>query len=133
MISFKALLIGVASMIFLGLIFELVFLFIDVGYNSLMKSYPDIIIFRQGFYYLIVAAGLFGVMFTGGFLTSIYAKKYSRLHSIVVAAITCGIALYATTSSYELTLLSVLFIVVSIGFALLGNIAWQKNNVNNPR
>ena len=54
MINIKALLISVSAMIFLGLMFELVFLFIDIGYNILMKSYPVTKSVRQPFYYLLI-------------------------------------------------------------------------------
>lgn len=128
MINFKALLIGVAAIIFLGLTFELVFLFIDVSYNYLMKSYPGAVSFRQMFYYLVIFVGLFFVMFTGGYLTSLYAAKNVYLHSIIVGLISSGIALYATGSGYDFTLLSVLFVVVGIGFTLVGSLIWQRNN-----
>ncbi len=128
MINIKALLISVSSMIFLGLTFELVFLFIDIGYNILMKSYPMTKVVRQPFYYLLIFSGLFFVMFTGGYLISVYAKKYVIAHSVVAAVIVCGIALYATSSAYNFTLLSALFVVIGIAFTLYGNIAYKKNN-----
>ena len=128
MINIKALLISVTAMIFLGLTFELIFLFIDIGYNILMKSYPMTKVIRQPFYYLLVLTGLFFVMFTGGYLTSIYTKKYVTAHSVVAATTVCGIALYATSSGYDFTLLSVLFVIVSVAFALYGNIIYKKND-----
>ncbi len=129
LIDIKALLIGITSVIFLGLLFELVFLFVDIGYNMLMTNYPYIKIFRQGFYYLFVFAGLFFIMFTGGYLTAIYAKSNSIVHSVFVALITCAIALYATSSASELTLLSLLFVFLSIAFSLYGNVVYEKNRI----
>ncbi|RDH85661.1 MAG: hypothetical protein DIZ80_01650 [endosymbiont of Galathealinum brachiosum] len=128
MISIKALLISVTAMIFLGLTFELIFLFIDIGYNILMKSYPVTKSVRQPLYYLLIFSGLFIVMFTGGFLTSMYAKRYVIAHSVVAATIVCGIALYATSSGYDFTLLSVLFIIIGIAFTLYGNVVYKRNN-----
>ena len=128
MVSVKALLISLSAMIFLGLSFELVFLFIDIGFGSLIKSYPFMAVIRQPFYYLLVVVSLFFIMFTGGYLVSIYAKKNVMAHSVVVASALSGIALYATGSGYELTLLSVLFVIVSIAFTLYGNAAYNKNN-----
>jgi len=128
MISIKALLISISAMIFLGLTFELIFLFVDIGYNSLMKSYPFTKSFRQPFYYLFIFFGLFFIMFTGGYLTAIYAKKHVLAHSVFSASVICGIALYATSSGYDFTLLSVLFVAIGIAFTVYGNIVYRKNN-----
>lgn len=128
MINIKALLISISAMIFLGLTFELIFLFVDIGYNSLMKSYPSTESIRQPFYYLLIFTGLFFIMFTGGYLTSIYANKFVTAHTIVSGTVVCGLALYATSSGYDFTLLSGLFVVIGISFALYGNVVYKKNN-----
>lgn len=127
--TIKALIIGVSAMIFLGLTFELIFLFIDLSYTSLMKSYPLFVPYRQVFYYFVVAVGLFFVMFTGGFITSMIADKNKRLHTIMASIIVCSIALYSTSSTSELTLLSLVFIVLSIGFSLYGCRVRKKQNL----
>jgi len=129
MISIKALLISITAMIVLGLTFELIFLFVDIGYGSLMKSYPMIESIRQPFNYLFVLLGLFFIMFTGGYLTSIYARKNAIAHSIVASLVICGIALYATSSGYEFTFLSVVFVLVSLIFTLYGNKVYNKQNI----
>ncbi|MCW8935672.1 MAG: hypothetical protein OQK98_13180 [Gammaproteobacteria bacterium] len=128
MISIKALLISIVTMIFLGLIFELIFLFVDIGYNSLIKSYPFTESFRQAFNYLFVLFGLFFIMSTGGYLTALYAKKYVVAHSVFSASVICGIALYATSSGYDFTLMSVLFVIIGIAFSLYGSRAYRKIN-----
>lgn len=129
MVSIKAILVGLSAVIFLGLTLELVFLFIDIGYSILMKNYPATEPFRQPFYYLFVFVGLFFIMFTGGYLTSIYAEKNTLAHVVFVALLSCGIALYSTSSSYDFTLLSVLFIVISVVFSWYGNVVCRKNSV----
>ncbi len=113
-------------MLFLGLLFELLFLFVDIGYNLLMQSYPATQFVRQGFYYVFISVGLFFVMFSGGYLTSVYAKTHSAVYSVVAAVITSGIALYATSGSYDLTLMSSLFVMISIAFTLYGNHVCNK-------
>lgn len=127
--SIKALLIGFFATIFLGLTFELIFLFLDVSYNYFMKSYPAIVPFKQAFYFLIIVPGFFIVMFTGGYLTSIYASKYALAHSIAVALMVCGVALYATNSGYQMTWFGLAFILLGVTFTLVGNKAWQKNSL----
>jgi len=122
-------------MLFLGLLFELLFLFVDIGYNLLMKNYPvinyPVISFlRQGFYIVFVSMGLFFVMFSGGYLTSVYAEHHSTAHSVVAAMSTCGIALYATSDGYDLTLMSALFVITSIVFAVYGNRVFIKNSTD---
>ena len=128
MINIKALLISICTMIFLGLVFELIFLFIDIGYNSLIKNYPLTESIRQPFYYLLIFSGLFFIMFTGGYLTSIYANKFVMVHTIVSGSVVCGLALYATSSGYEFTLLSGLFVIIGISFALYGNVVYKNNH-----
>lgn len=130
MISIKALLISITAMIVLGLTFELIFLFVDIGYGSLMKSYPVIESIRQPFNYLFVLLGLFFIMFTGGYLTSIYAKKNAIAHSIVASLVICGVALYATSSGYEFTFLSIVFVIVSLAFTLYGNKVYNEQNID---
>ena len=130
MVSIKALLVSITAMIFLGLTFELIFLFVDIGYGSLMKSYPVMESIRQPFNYLFVLLGLFFIMFTGGYLTSIYAPKNTTAHSIVATLVICGIALYATSSGYDFTFLSVVFVMVSIAFTLYGNRVYNRQNIN---
>ncbi len=130
MTSIKALFIGVASMLFLGLMFELIFLFVDIGYNLLMQTFPAIKSVKQGFNYVFIAAGLFFVMFSGGYLTSVYAKTHTAIHSMVAALITSGIALYSTSGGYEFTLMSVLFVVLSIAFSLYGNRMFRNSNTD---
>ena len=127
--SIKAILIGVAASIFLGLTLELVFLFLDVSYNYLMKSYPSIVPFKQIFYYIIIIPGFFFVMFTGGYLTSVYANKHTLAHSLAVGLLVCGIALYATGGAYELTWFGLIFVVVGVAFTLVGNFMWKKNSL----
>lgn len=130
MISIKALLISITAMIVLGLTFELIFLFVDIGYGNLMKSYPVIESIRQPFNYLFVLLGLFLIMFTGGYLTSIYAQKNAIAHSIVASLFICGVALYATSSGYEFTFLSVVFVIVSLAFTLYGNKVYNEQNID---
>jgi len=113
-------------MLFLGLLFELLFLFIDIGYNILMQSYPAIKSIRQGFYYVFIFAGIFFIMFSGGYLTSVYAKRHRAAHAATAAIIACAIALYATNDGYNLTIMSAMFVIVSIAFSLYGNRVFIK-------
>jgi len=130
--SIKALLIGFFATLFMGLTFELVFLFLDVSYNYLMKIYPVIVPFKQAFYFLIIIPGFFIVMFTGGYLTSIYTPKHALAHSVAVALMVCGVALYSTNSGYEMTWFGLAFIVLGVVFTLIGYKTWKKNALKTP-
>ena len=129
--SLKAILAGFFSIIFLGLTFQLIFIMLDVGYNLLMNHYPEIKNYKQIFYYVIGLPGFFLVMATGGYLTSYYARKNIIAHTILVAASTCGLALYSSINEDQLTLTGIIFFVAGIFFATIGCLYWQKNNSSN--
>jgi hypothetical protein len=126
--SIKALTAGIICVIILGLTFQLFFIMADVGYNLLMNHYPAIKAYKQIFYYIIGLPGFFLVMATGGYLTSFYARKNVIIHSTIVGALTCGLALYTSINEDRLTLIGAGFFIVGILFTISGSLYWQKNN-----
>jgi len=126
--SIKALTAGIFCIIILGLTFQLIFIILDVGYNLLMSSYPVIKDYKQLFYYVIGIPGFFLVMATGGYLTSYYARKYIIAHTIIIGALTCGLALFTSINEDRLTLVGISFFIVGIIFTITGGLYWKKNN-----
>lgn len=127
--SLKALVTGFITVIILGLLFQLIFIMLDVGYNILMKDYPTLKEFKQLFYYVIGLPSFFIIMSFAGYLTSHFAQKNIEAHTIFVGASTCAFALLTSVNEDEITLLGILFVIVGIVFTVVGGHLWKKNNI----
>ena len=78
--SIKAILAGSLFIIVVGLLVELAYVFLAVGYNSLVKSYPFLNEISGYLRYLIGIPIIFFVMFIGGVITADIARQKVLLH-----------------------------------------------------
>lgn len=127
--SFKAILAGSLFIIVVGLVIELAYIFLAVGYNSLARNYPWLSEISIYFRYVIGIPVLFLIMFIGGYITADVAKQKVLLHCLVVAMITNGVMLASALENRELTLSGLVVAVLALASTLAGGWYWQRGVV----
>lgn len=125
--SLKAILTGSLFIIIVGLLTELVYVFLAVGYNSLAKDYPVLNEISVYFRYLIGIPVIFLIMFIGGLITADLAKKNVLLHCLVVAFITVGVMMLSAMENMQLTSSGLVVSLFAILATLFGGWYWQRN------
>jgi len=124
--SIKAVVVGSLFIIIVGLIIELAYIFLAVGYNSLAKSYPFLNEISIYFRYLFGIPVLFLVMFLGGYITADLAKQKVLLHCLIVAFITIGVMMLSALENMQLTLSGLIVSVLALASTLIGGWYWQR-------
>jgi hypothetical protein len=124
--SIKAVVVGSLFIIIVGLIIELAYIFLAVGYNSLAKSYPFLNEISIYFRYLFGIPVLFLVMFLGGYITADLAKQKVLLHCLIVAFITIGVMMLSALENMQLTLSGLIVSVLALTSTLIGGWYWQR-------
>lgn len=122
--SLKAISLGIASIIILGLINQLILIMASVGYNSLLNSYPELASWRQVFTYTISALCYFIVMASAGYITAMASKQYAYLHTAIAAIFGMSFSLYLSLQQEIFTLFALFFIIIGLVFALFGCRYW---------
>lgn len=124
--SLKSLLAGFFYIIILGLIIQLIFMFLAMGYTELTKAHPWVSVFGG---YVGYAAGVivyFLLMASGGLLTAVLAKKNILIHCFIVGSSTTLLSVLSSQNNDELTYLSLIFVVAGIFFTLAGGEYWKR-------
>lgn len=125
--SIKAILAGSLFIIVVGLLIELVYVFLAVGYSSLAKDYPVLNEIDIYFRYLIGIPVIFVVMFLGGVITADLAKQHVLLHCLVVAFMTIGVMMISAMENMQLTLSGLIVSMLALGATLCGGWYWQRD------
>jgi len=124
--SIKAILGGFFAIIFLGLLAQLIFLFVGVGYFSLVKIYPSLSFLPEITTVLVFAVTAM-VAFLGGILTANLAPKAVVINCLVVGSMVGTLTLIPSlTNNYEITVNGVLFLVVFPLATVAGGLYWKK-------
>jgi hypothetical protein len=127
-ISFKALGIGIISIVIMGLSLQLIFLLLATAYTNLLKEYPDIASLGSVISYGAGIIGYFIIMSFGGYITAHLAQKKIDLHCLMVSGFVVGFSLITSVRSDNFTYISVLFAFSGLIFTLIGGRAWIKNS-----
>ena len=124
--SIKAILAGSLFIFLVLLLIQLAMVFLAVGYNFLVKSYP--VLQGTGIYFrYVLGYPLFLlVLFVGGYITASIAKTHVMLHCFVTGVITIGLSTYAALEYMEITTPGVFVIVFAILTIIAGGRYWQK-------
>ncbi len=127
--SIKAIVIGSLFIIIIGLILQLAYVFLAVGYNDLAKSFP--LLNTIGIYlrYLIGIPVIFLITFIGGYITADIARKRVLLHCLIVALLTVGLMTFSALEQAELTLSGFAVFILALASTLAGGLFWQKGQV----
>jgi hypothetical protein len=124
--SIKAILAGSLFIIVVGLLVELAYVFLAVGYNNLAKSYPFLTEISDYLRYLIGIPVIFLVMFVGGVITADLAQQKVLLHCLIVACITIGVMMVTAMENMQMTLSGVVVSFLALVSVLSGGWYWLR-------
>lgn len=126
--SLKAVFSGSLFIIIASLVLQLVALFIMVAYTHLEQVNPFFKDISGIFRYLIGIPIFILVMFFGGYITAMIAKKGVVLHALVVGFVTAVGMMWLALENAELTTTGiVIFVLMVIGTAT-GGFHWKRKN-----
>lgn len=124
--SIKAIIGGFFAIIFMGLLAQLIFLFVGVGYFSLVKIYPSLSFLAEMTTVLVFAVTTI-VAFLGGILTANLAPKAVVINCLVVGSMVGALTLIPSlTSGYDITVNGILFLVIFPLATVAGGLYWKK-------
>lgn len=126
MISWKALLVGCATILVLGLLVQLAFIFVVVGFNAVAAAWPPLASWGRPLAYVSGALVYFGIMSTAGYISAEIARRHVLLHAFIVGSLVTGASLLSSLGSGKLTAMSFVFLLSGIVFALTGGLIWQR-------
>jgi hypothetical protein len=124
--SIKAILAGSLFIIIVGLLIELTYIFLAVGYNNLTKSYPFLTEVSSCLRYLIGIPVIFLIMFIGGVITADLARQKVLLHCLIVACITIGVMMVTAIENMQMTLSGVVVSLLALVSVLSGGWYWLR-------
>lgn len=124
--SIKAIFGGFFSIIIMGLLAQLIYLFIGVAYFKLVKVYPSLSFLTEITTIVLFAVSAL-IAFTGGILTAKLARKAVAIHCLVVGSMVGTLTLLPSLlSGYAITRNGVIFLVVLLLATVAGGLYWKK-------
>jgi hypothetical protein len=123
--SIKAILAGSLFIVTVGLLVELAYVFLAVGYNNLAKSYPVLNEISIYFRYFIGIPVIFLIMFIGGIITADLAQQRVLLHCFIVGLITITVMMTTAMENMQMTLSGLVVTLLSLVATLSGGFYWQ--------
>lgn len=127
MLSIKSLLAGFFYIVILGLVVQLVFMFVAMGYTELVKAYPWVSTFGGYLGYAVGMVVYFLLMASGGLLTAVLAKSNILAHCLIVGTSTTALSVLSSQNNDELTYLSLIFVILGAAFTVAGGEYWKNN------
>jgi hypothetical protein len=124
--SLKSLLAGFFYIVALGLVIQLIFMFVAMGYTELTNAYPWVSVFGGYVGYIVGIIVYFLLMASGGLLTAAIARKNIVVHCMVVGSSTTLLSVLSSQNNDELTYLSLVFVITGIAFTLAGGEYWKR-------
>lgn len=124
--SLKSLLAGFFYIIILGLVIQLAFMFLAMGYTELTKAYPWVSAFGGYVGYTVGLIVYFLLMASGGLLTAVIARTNIFAHCLTVGSCTTILSVLSSQNNDELTYLSLIFVITGIGFTIAGGEYWKR-------
>ena len=124
--SIKAIFGGFFAILIMGLLAQLMILFVGVGYFSLVKAFPSLSFLAETTTVLVFAMTAM-IAFLGGMLTAGLAEKAVAVHCLVVGSMAGTLTLVPSLiDGYGITGKSVLFFVAFLLATLVGGLYWKK-------
>jgi len=125
MIKWKAVSVGIAVVVVLGLMLQLAFTSVVVGQMALSRNYPEYSSIIKAVPYLVGFGGFFLVMAMGGYVTASIALTRVVLNALIVGAVTAGFSLWLSVGAGEIKLVSLIFFVSGVFFCVSGALLWR--------
>ena len=132
MINWKAIVFGWITTVLAGLINNLIFVLI-AAYIGNSRSIPFFAEYGEPITYTIGILGLFIAMAFGGFVTAFCARERVITHGAIVGLLASITSLALTAHTGVLTLISLLFIIFTALFTIVGCIIWSKCSTYAPK
>ncbi|MCB1858989.1 MAG: hypothetical protein KDI63_11975 [Gammaproteobacteria bacterium] len=130
MLSWKGLLLGVATTLVLGLLLQLGFTFLLVAEHTLTGGYQGVSRFVSSFSYGVGIAGYLLVMAVGGGVVARFTASHVCLHAMAVG-LTCGaISLGILPGGSRLTMPALSLLVAGGAAAVVGSRCWRRLSAN---
>lgn len=124
--SIKAIFGGFLAILIMGLLVQLMILFVGAGYSSLVKAFPSLSYLTEITIVLAFAVTA-TIGFLGGILTAGLARKAVVFHCVAVGSIVGMLTLVPSLiDGYEITVNGVLFIVIFMLATVVGGLYWKK-------
>ena len=124
--SIKAILAGSLFIFIAGILLQLAYIFMAVGYNALAKNHPALHEISPYFRYLIGIPVFIIIMFIGGYLTALIAKTRVLLHSGIVGILTVTGMMWPLLDKADLTVTGIVVSTLSLIATLAGGWSWNK-------
>ena len=118
--SIKAVAIGCLFIIIVGLLVQLAYIFIAVGYVDLVRSYPFLDEISGYFRYIVAIPVFFLIMFFGGYVTADFTKEKALLHCFLVGFITLAIMIAPLLEDRELSTSGIVVFVIALVSTMAG-------------
>ena len=122
----KALLGGSVAIVVLGLVTQLIYIFIAVAYVEVLKLYPELEAVGEPLSKVMFWLVFVLVMVFGGYLTADIAGGSPLLHGALVGGITTIGSLMTSLGAGELTQGGIAFVVGGLICATFGGYYWQR-------
>jgi len=126
------LLIGTGAIIVLGLLAQLVFIFLAAGQIVLSRHYPGFATLSRVLLYFAGFLGFASAMLSGGYLTAMYAQRRLVTHGVIVGALAAGLSFWQSLSVGGATVIGLLFFLFSILFTAGGALYWGRRHAQPP-
>jgi len=125
-LSIKALAAGSITIIFLGLVAQLIFLLLAVYYTDLTHAYPGLSMPLSILSYGVGIMAFFIIMASGGYVVANLAPSQKLFNGALAGVLTTSLSLISSLNENGFTLVALVFLISGTGFTLLGVIIWQK-------
>ncbi len=125
--SVKAIFIGSSFVIVSILLIQLLYLFVVVGYNYLVREYDFGVLFSESVGTVIWVITYLLVMFYGGYVTAEYSEKKAVLHSLVVGGLVTAVMVAMALQNTQLTFTGILIAIASVVIAAAGGVYSQRS------
>ena len=124
--SIKSIFVGFFSIILMGLLAQLIFLFAGVGYFSLVKAYPSLS-FLSEFTTILLFVITALIAFVGGIITAKLARKAVALHCLIVGSMAGALTLVPSLiNGYAITVNGIVFLAVFLVATVAGGLYWKN-------
>ncbi len=124
--SIKAIFGGFFAIIFMGLLAQLIFLFVGMGYFSLVKKFPSLSFLTETTTVLLFAITAL-IAFLGGILTANLSRKAVAINCLVVGTMAGTLTLVPSLiNGYAITINGLLFLIVFLLATVAGGLYWKK-------
>ena len=120
--SVKAILIGGGFIVISLLLIQLVYLFVVVGYNYLIREYGFEMGMSESIGSVIWGGVYLLVMFYGGYITAEYSESQALAHSALVGVLVTAIMVAMALQNTQLTLTGVVLAIASVAITVAGGI-----------